>query len=87
MGGGDTGARPPEHDAVLGTDSSNSLRFASHYWLGLAMPFGDTDQIAVVVGAVPRQVRAIALERNELEALLFDMRSAPGKKHGELLDK
>ncbi|CAM9371412.1 unnamed protein product [Laminaria digitata] len=33
------------------------------------------------------QVRAIALERNELEALLFDMRSAPGKKHGELLDK
>lgn len=39
------------------------------------------------VGTVPQQVRAIALERNELEALLFDMRSAPAKKHGELLDK
>lgn len=34
-----------------------------------------------------RQVRAIALERNELEALLFDMNSAPTKKHGELIDK
>eukprot|EP00903_Cladosiphon_okamuranus_P005639 g5605.t1 len=33
------------------------------------------------------EVRAIALERNELEALLFDMNSAPNKKHGELLDK
>ena len=33
------------------------------------------------------QVRAIALEKNELEALLFDMRSAPNKKHGELIDK
>eukprot|EP00752_Nemacystus_decipiens_P016369 g14634.t2 len=33
------------------------------------------------------EVRAIAHERNELEALLFDMNSAPNKKHGELLDK
>lgn len=32
-------------------------------------------------------MRAIALERNELEALTFDMNSAPNKKHGELLDK
>ena len=42
-------------------------------------PFLDT--------TLPGQVRAIALERNELEALLFDMNSAPNKKHGELLDK
>ncbi|CBJ25702.1 Heat shock protein 70 [Ectocarpus siliculosus] len=33
------------------------------------------------------EVRAIALERNELESLLFDMGSAPNKKHGELIDK
>lgn len=33
------------------------------------------------------QMQAIALERNEMESLLFDMRSAPNKKHGELLDK
>ncbi|CAM9476852.1 unnamed protein product [Pylaiella littoralis] len=33
------------------------------------------------------EVRAIALERNELEALLFEMSSAPTKKHGELVDK
>lgn len=32
-------------------------------------------------------MQAIALERNEMESLLFDMRSAPNKKHGELLDK
>lgn len=32
-------------------------------------------------------MRAIALERNELESLLFDMGSAPNKKHGELIDK
>ncbi|CAM9428836.1 unnamed protein product [Ectocarpus sp. 8 AP-2014] len=32
------------------------------------------------------EVRAIALERNELESLLFDMGSAPNKKHGELID-
>lgn len=36
---------------------------------------------------LPGQVQAIALERNELEALLFDMNAAPNKKHGELLDK
>lgn len=33
------------------------------------------------------EMQAIALERNEMESLLFDMRSAPNKKHGELLDK
>lgn len=37
--------------------------------------------------SILRQVRAVALERNELEALLFDMNSAPSKKHGELIDK
>lgn len=42
---------------------------------------------ALFCTTLPGQVRAIALERNELEALLFDMNSAPNKKHGELLDK
>lgn len=33
------------------------------------------------------QVQAAALERNGMESLLFDMRSAPNKKHGQLLNR
>lgn len=48
---------------------------------------GVNNTLAVPLRLLLWQVRAVALERNELESLLFDMGSAPNKKHGELIDK
>lgn len=58
-------------------------------WMHVCIP---VDAGGSRVDALPRlvaalQMQAIALERNGIESLLLDMRSAPSKKHGQLLDR